>query len=279
MKNKVDFSILPTTINEGEYCNKYIELALNTDFLDSYKILESIYYLGRWYATRKSLKLHFDLADSSLKRKLDILNNFGLIEYYETNTNNSYIKLTNNGASLINKRIVKWNNINNKDIQSLIKKSDMIYKIASSIKTSNLAFFNKNIDRDKVIQEILSKYNTTAYVKVSVLEQSHIYIYNCTDKSIDFAIDYSNMEEYIKDCSKIYEFLSSYGITYEIKANIVLLTNNTNDTLITLKDISEGYIKKSVRTKLVKYFNSKNINMDFDTFLNTIVSSTKLLQY
>ena len=54
--DKVDFTILPDTIDKDEYCNKYIKLALETDYQDSYSILESIYYIGRWYATRKSLK-------------------------------------------------------------------------------------------------------------------------------------------------------------------------------------------------------------------------------
>ena len=278
MKNKIDFSILPTTISEGDYCNKYVELALNTDFIDSYNILESIYHLGRWYATRKSLKLFFGLSDSTLKRKLDILSNFGLIEYYELNTNNSYIKLTNNGASLVNKRIMKWNS-SNKDIQSLLRKSDMIYKIASCDDICNLQFFNKNINRDRLIQEALSKYYITNYVKVSVLEQSHIYIFSCTNSSIWFAIDYSNTEEYIKDCVKIYEFLSSYGVVNNIKVNIVLLNTDKYKATTTLDDVLNDDFKKSFKVKLLKYFISKNINMDFDSFLKQIASSTKLLSY
>ena len=70
--DKVDFTILPNTIDKDEYCNKYIELALTTDFKDSYYILESIYFLGRWYATRNSLKNFFNVGDTTLKRKLDI---------------------------------------------------------------------------------------------------------------------------------------------------------------------------------------------------------------
>ena len=37
--------------------------------------------------------------------------------------------------------------------------------------------------------------------------------------------------------------------------------------------------KKSFKVKLLKYFISKNINMDFDSFLKQIASSTKLLSY
>lgn len=279
MINKIDFSILPKTIDKDDYCNKYVELALKTDFSDSYEILESIYYLGRWYATRKSLKLYFGLADSSLKVKLDVLKNFGLVEYHKTDTNKSYVKLTNNGASLINKRIVKWNSNNKKDISSLIRKSELIYTVASNKIMCNPDFFKKNIDRDKIIQDTLSKHYITNNIKISTLEQSHIYIFNCNNKFIGFAIDYSNMEEYIRDCIKIYEFLSSYEIANDINVNIVVVTDNINNTLITLGDVSEGDFKKSFRAKLLKYFISKNINMDFDAFLDKIVNSTKLLEY
>ena len=36
MRKKIDFSFLPTYIDKDNYCNIYLELALQKDFTDSY---------------------------------------------------------------------------------------------------------------------------------------------------------------------------------------------------------------------------------------------------
>ena len=274
--DKVDFTILPNTIDKDEYCNKYIELALTTDFKDSYYILESIYFLGRWYATRNSLKNFFNVGDTTLKRKLDILYKFGLIEYHLMNTPNSYVKLTNNGASLICKKKVRWDNTKN-NFNTLLDKSDILYTLPKCSK-SDIKLLIKKENRDELLTNIFG-FRSKDTISIDTLEQNHIYISNCNSNEITFAIKYTNTEDYFKDCAKAFEFVSKYEDVNNIKINILLMTKDSDGALGTLNIIKEDDFKKTERKKLLLYLIDKAINISYDDFLIRITKSTKVISY
>ena len=274
--DKVDFTILPDTIDKDEYCNKYIKLALETDYQDSYSILESIYYIGRWYATRKSLKNYFEIGDTTLKRKLDILYKFGLVEYHQMNTPNSYVKLTNNGASLICKKKIRWD-VTKNNTSTLLDKSDILYNLTKHDKT-DIRFIIKNENKDMLLRDIFG-FHYSDIVSIDTLEQNHIYISNCNSKEVTFAIKYINTEDYFKDCVKAFEFISKYEDIGNMKINILLMTKDIDLALDTLYIIKEDDFNKSERKKLLLYLINRSVNMSYEDFLIRITNSTKITSY
>ena len=277
MKKNIDFSFLPTNIEGENYCNPYVELALNTHYKESYKILESIYYLGRWYASRKSLKMYFNIGDSTLKRRLDILEKCCLIEYFQMNTTNSYVKLTNEGASLVLKRITKLN-AKTEDTYKLVQKSDIIYTLASK-SFSNKELLSKNPNRDKMLRDIYNLSIIRETTSINTLEQNHIYVVNAKENEITLATRHINVIDFFKDGVKIYEFVSKYNLLDEIKINILLLTKEEEKALRTLSDIQEDDFKKSERKELLSYLYNKPLGISYEDFLQCLYNATKIITY
>lgn len=276
MKDKPDFTIFPTKAGKGEYCNKIIEVGLSYYYPGSYSILETIYYLGRWYAKKSDIKkLHDIKSDEELKRQLDPLEKLCLIKYKQKHTHHSYIKLTSVGASLVKKKKSYWKNKKTNDT-AMLEKSDIIFTLAF-LENSDLLFLGKYDDRDENLSCIFKPINTMDVISIDNLEQNHIYIVNCNTKEITFGIKYSTLDIYIKDCTKIYEFVSKYIDVNDININIVLLTKDKEETKLQLLDVKDDDFKKTTRIKLVKYFLDRTIGISFEEFLPRIYNSTTIV--
>ena len=277
MRNKIVFSSLPTYIDKGHYCNIYVELALRNHFKDSYVILESIYYIGRWYATRSSLKSYFQIGDVALKRKLDILEEFCLVEFYNVGTPESYVKLTNSGASLIAKKKIQWNS-SKSNTALLLEKSKVLYALAS-LELCDKKFISKFNKRDSILKNIFNPHMFIEAPSVDTLEQSHIYILKIDYNEVVIAVKYVNTEDYFKDTVKAYEFFSKYRDIGDFKINIVLASKNEEEAKNTLIDIKNDDFKKSERNRMISYLSNKHIGIPYEIFLNKISKTTYVLSY
>lgn len=276
MKKKPDFTIFPTKAGKGEYCDRITEVGLLHYYPGSYSILETIYYLGRWYARKSHIKeLHDIKSEEELKRQLDPLEKLCLIECNQKHTSYSYVKLTERGASLVRKKKSYWNNKNTND-KAMLEKSDIIFTLAF-LENSGLLFLGKYDDRDENLSCIFKPINTTDVISIDNLEQNHIYIVNCNTKEITFGIKYSTLDIYIKDCTKIYEFVSKYIDVNDININIVLLTKDKGETKLQLLDVKDDDFKKTTRIKLVRYFLDRTIGISFEEFLPRIYKSTTIV--
>lgn len=276
MKYEPDLSILSTGIQKNGYANQYVEVALETQFKDSYMVLNSIYYLGRWYATKKTLKAYFEINNTALDRLLTPLKRFGLIEYHKTNTSLSYVKLTNEGASVVAKKRIRWDKTKC-DIHSLLDKSDMLYQLDSN-KEYNTDFLYKKECRNDIIIGMFN-FRGKEYPRIETLEQNHIYLVNCSCKEITFALKYTNTEDYFKDCAKAFNYISRYTNINDIKINILLLAKNEINALNTIDIVEKDDFRRSERSKLKYYLGTKRLDISFEEFINRISKSTTILTY
>lgn len=281
MKKNIDFSILSTVIEDGDYCNRYVKLALETQFKDCYNILESIYYLGRWYATRKSLKAFFEVGDTTLRRKLDILLKLGLVEFYEVNTPNSYIRLTENGASLVVGKSIRSNG-NQTNTFSLIEKSNMIYSIAINSTKYNPGLLGKFNDRDSTLASTFhSSIDISNLIKIDELERNHIYVVGCSTDSITLSVKHSHSSESVelfKRITKAYEFISQYVNIDNVEINIIVAASLDDKDVVekSLSIIRNDNFTRLQRKELLCFFVDKHLGIAFEDFLDIICKSALL---
>lgn len=283
MIKKINFDkVLPNGIEDGGFINKYVKLYLEEDDDLARNILESIYFLGRGFATKNALKLYFNISDSTLRTKLDILYNLNLIEYRSKNKKTSHIALGISGASFIQKRkLLAVSNINPR-----LDKSNNLYFIASLLKDKGHStfFLEKREDRDSILSNNLASYIPGYFANskeesIARLEEKHIYLLKQESASFVYALSITTNKastvstlaiSIVKKIISAIKFTSTYINLYTAKISFIIVVNGENTHYVdkAVKTIKNNDFSHKNRLELLNYLASKETGLGLEDILN-----------
>ena len=285
MIKKIDFnSVLPCTLytDKNGYCNKYVKLYLEEDDDLARNILESIYYIGRGYATRKALQNYFNISEFVLRTKLDILYKFNLIDYKNPKSENSHIVLTIAGTSFVLKRALQA--VSNNDPK--LDKSNNLYFLASFLKDKEHStfFLEKREDRDNVLSNNLASYPSGYFSSckeqsIIRLEEKHIYLLKQESNSFVYALSITTNKtstvstlaiSIVKKIISAIKFTSTYIDLYVASVGFIIVVNGENTHYVdkAVKTIKNNDFSQKNRLELLNYLASKETGLGLEDILN-----------